>query len=250
MRDFDKIKEKEKGDEFKGMLAIGMIFLVALGVIVYILINLTNQYFNLKTKLEDSGDTIRIVTTNPEDGASFEYNLDKSVIKVEKIRKEIEKTSTLNFDKDDASSEIKKIDDNKKTVANKNIVKKSDKEKVHVKKDVKKKKSDLKKNKKVANKKVVQPVKQVATSSIKPDKNFRYVVQLMAFKTRKEADSKFNKIKSDFKGLYIVKVNLGKKGTWYRLRCCGSGSYSAAKKKVKEIEKKYSYRPIVVKTGK
>jgi ABC-type lipoprotein release transport system permease subunit len=76
MRDLDKIKEKDKKDEFKSILLIGMVFLVALGIIVYILISLTNQYFDLKTEIETVKSEKQVAMTNPEEGEAFEYKLD------------------------------------------------------------------------------------------------------------------------------------------------------------------------------
>lgn len=263
MKDLDKIKEKEKGDEFKGMLAIGMIFLIALGVIVYILINLTNQYFDLRTKLEDSKDSGRVMTTSPEEGSSYEYKMDKTEIKVAEIKKEIEKESRIDFD-EKPSAEVaadngsqKQTEQKKpaKLIASKKVkatpvidIKPEPKKKI-VKKPTKQKQKPVQKVTKKKEKPAPQSKKKEKTvKPAKPSTKFRYVVQLMAFKNKKDAEAKVKQYQNKFDGLYIVKVDLGKKGTWYRVRCCGSDGYSSAKKRVEEIKKATGLKPIVVKS--
>ncbi len=95
MKDFDKIKEKSKKDEFKGILGLGLIFLIAVGVIVYILINLTNQYFNLKSQLEESKEEKRITMTVPDEGKTYEYTISNDNKKIRKVTSEEKKENKV-----------------------------------------------------------------------------------------------------------------------------------------------------------
>jgi cell division septation protein DedD len=253
MRDLDKIKEKDKKDEFKSILLIGMVFLVALGIIVYILISLTNQYFDLKTEIETVKSEKQVAMTNPEEGEAFEYKLDKSKIKVEKIKKDIEKEAELKFDETEEKTETtakttksdlktEKVSENKKASA----VSEKSKEKKQAAKTVKKVEKQSKKATAVKKAKASEKPKTVKKSK-KSNLKYNYVIQLMAFKTKASALKEFNKYKGKLDNLHILRVDLGKKGVWYRLRCGKFETYADAKKQLNIISKKYKIKPIVVK---
>jgi len=46
----------------------------------------------------------------------------------------------------------------------------------------------------------------------------------MSFKDKQSADKEAERLKSSIKDIYVVKVDLGEKGIWYRLRCCSSAT--------------------------
>jgi len=46
----------------------------------------------------------------------------------------------------------------------------------------------------------------------------------MSFKDKQAADKEAERLKSSIKDIYVVKVDLGEKGIWYRLRCCSSAT--------------------------
>jgi cell division protein FtsN len=75
-----------------------------------------------------------------------------------------------------------------------------------------------------------------------------YVLQLVAYKEKELADAELAKLKSIFPDVFMVKIDLGAKGVWYRIRCCRSATYAEAQKKVSNIKAKYIYSPIIVKS--
>ncbi len=254
MKDFDKIKEKDKKDEFKGILGLGLIFLIAVGVIVYILINLTNQYFSLKNQLDESKEEKKIATTVPEEGPVYEYKVSESTKKIEKVEKtkvnEEKRTETTSKANDDISN-VKNVTAQqtkkpKQTVTEDKNLKISEKQKANDKNKKTDKKSLTDKNigkekkEKIVKKKT--PEKHVSTKRT----NYPYAVQLMAFKNKTDANNQLKKFKKYIDDVYVVKADLGKKGIWYRLRCCKSENKNKALNKSKEINKKLNLKSIVV----
>ena len=90
------------------------------------------------------------------------------------------------------------------------------------------------------------PVKKEAP---KPAAKGAYVLQLAAFKDEATAKSEMNRLKKSFPDIYYVKIDLGAKGVWYRLRCLPSATYEEAAKKRDAVKAKYRLDPIVVKSG-
>jgi cell division septation protein DedD len=83
----------------------------------------------------------------------------------------------------------------------------------------------------------------------KPAAKGVYVLQLAAFKDEATAKSEMNRLKKSFPDIYYVKIDLGAKGVWYRLRCLPSATYEEAAKKRDAVKAKYRLDPIVVKSG-
>lgn len=90
------------------------------------------------------------------------------------------------------------------------------------------------------------PVKKEAPKSAAKG---AYVLQLAAFKDEATAKSEMNRLKKSFPDIYYVKIDLGAKGVWYRLRCLPSATYEEAAKKRDAVKAKYRLDPIVVKSG-
>ncbi|MGE4496945.1 MAG: SPOR domain-containing protein, partial [Deferribacterales bacterium] len=75
-----------------------------------------------------------------------------------------------------------------------------------------------------------------------------YVLQLAAYKDEATAKAELNKLKKNFPDIYYVRIDLGAKGIWYRLRCSPSATYAEAQKKRDDIKAKYRFEPIIVKS--
>ncbi|KAA0257413.1 SPOR domain-containing protein [Deferribacter autotrophicus] len=259
MKDFEKIKEKKKNDDFKGVLFIGLIFVIAVGIIVFIIIQLTNQYIELKEKLTKENKSYEETLTNPEESEKkiIISSNNKSVVDVKEIENRVKKTFSL---KEELSNETKE----KEIVADKNVKDDS------IKNKFTKNQETLEKEKKEIKNKTEQPLKIVKseTKNISPKTNQkkerkinktkesdklakkRYVVQLMAFKNQDVAKNELKKIQKILPDAFLMKIDLGSKGIWYRIRCCYTESYETAKKKVENIKKQLRVNPIIVKTDK
>lgn len=79
------------------------------------------------------------------------------------------------------------------------------------------------------------------------DKPGEYYVQLASFKSLDLAENEYHAMSSKISDLQLVKVDLGDKGVWYRLRCGKPLSYSAAKAKAADISSKTGYNPDIMK---
>lgn len=249
MKEFDKVKEKKKNDDFKGVLFIGFIFVIAVGIIVFIIIQLTNQYLELKEKLVDTEKEVGMTMTNPDDSQNkivITQNSTK-VVKVDEIEKDID-----NLKVSDALAEKENKNKNENIKENQKVEQKSP-EKEPVKKvttPVQTKKIPSNKTSRKNNEKNTKPVDKSKKNEIVVNTKRKYVIQLMAFKDKAVAESELKKIKKIYPDAFIMKIDLGKKGVWYRLRCCYLDDYAKAKEKVSEIKKKLKVNPIIVKTDK
>lgn len=90
--------------------------------------------------------------------------------------------------------------------------------------------------------------KPAAKEAPKPPAKGAYVLQLAAYKDEATAKAELNKLKKNFPDIYYVKIDLGAKGIWYRLRCSPSATYAEAQKKRDDIKAKYRLEPIIVKS--
>ncbi|MGA1847345.1 SPOR domain-containing protein [Deferribacter abyssi] len=258
MKDFEKIKEKKNKDDFKGVLFIGLIFVIAVGIIVFIIIQLTNQYIELKEKLTEENRTYEDTLTNPKESEKkiIISSKNNSVIDVEQIENNVKNTLSLKeeLSEDNKNKTIvgksinhtlktnnstKIIGDSKKTVKE-NKVKTEQSLKTAKTKNKKHVSIKIKHNKQVNNDKIVRK------SNLN---NKTYVVQLMAFKNKKVAENKLVKIRKILPDAFVMKIDLGSKGVWYRIRCCYSENYETAKTKVEKIKKQLKVNPIIVKTN-
>jgi cell division septation protein DedD len=248
MKDLDKIKEKDKKDEFKGILGLGLVFLVALGVIIYILISLTNQYFDLKNQLSESkSDNVEV--TLPDEGKTYKYLEENNEIKKIEVKKEPVKQAKLLVDNttNDNTTKNNILNNNEKNKAN--IKKPTEKEvitKVHKSKPTKKIQHPKKVTKQVEKEKIKSTKQVQEKKTTKITKHYPYAVQLMAFRNKSDAEKQKINLHKKIKDIYVVKVDLGKKGVWYRLRCCKSKNKKEALKKRNEINKKFNLKSIVV----
>ncbi|MCX8084775.1 MAG: SPOR domain-containing protein [Calditerrivibrio sp.] len=85
MKDTGKIKEKESKGEVKVIFFVGIVFLVAFGLIIYGIVKLTNQYFTLKEQISEKNALKQTQTTTPDAGKKI--TIDSENIKVEDIKK-------------------------------------------------------------------------------------------------------------------------------------------------------------------
>ena len=257
MKDFDRIKEKSKKDEFKGILGLGLIFLIAVGVIVYILINLTNQYFNLKSQLEESKEEKRITMTVPDEGKTYEYTISNDNKKIRKVTSEEKKENKVkekNTEKNESNEMIAEAKITKKPKNDNTSEKEESKAEIGNTKVKQKKVVENKKDMKKSVETEKKELKSVGQTHVKSNKehetkakvNFKYTVQLMAFQNKDDAEKQLNKLKKQVDDIYIMKADLGKKGVWYRVRCCKSQTKQEALKKSKTIDKKLNIKSIVV----
>lgn len=88
-----------------------------------------------------------------------------------------------------------------------------------------------------------EPVKKV-------DSGPKYVLQLVAYKEKYKAVEEMRSLKSVFPDVFMVRIDLGSKGVWYRVRCCEEPGYTAAKKRLANVKSSTKYSPIIVKTDK
>lgn len=94
----------------------------------------------------------------------------------------------------------------------------------------------------------VEPKKE-ESSAPKPVTKGAFVLQISAYKNEEVAKAEAAKLKKNFPDIHIVRIDLGAKGVWYRLRCSFSQTYEEAQKKRDSIKAKYRLEPIIVKQG-
>ncbi|MGA1862568.1 SPOR domain-containing protein [Deferribacter thermophilus] len=248
MNDFDKIKERNRKDDFKGVLFIGLIFIVAVGLIVFIIIQLTNQYMELKEKLVDTEKALQSTLTNPDEvKEKIVISANKSnSVKVENLQKEVKQIKISDALKVEENNEQAKKNDNKskeksevaKGINNDSKVKDvKDIDKVNVNENIKRAKTRVK----------TQEKKSVSIVTATPKSSGKYVLQLMAFRDLNVAKKELKKVKQYYSDAFIMTIDLGKKGVWHRVRCCFVDDYQEAKNKVKELKDKLKVNPIIVK---
>ena len=74
-----------------------------------------------------------------------------------------------------------------------------------------------------------------------------YHVQLASFKSLDVAEDEYRRWSSKVSDLQLVKVDLGDKGVWYRLRCGTALSHESAKARAAQIESITGYKPDIMK---
>ncbi|MGE4319391.1 MAG: SPOR domain-containing protein [Deferribacterales bacterium] len=74
-----------------------------------------------------------------------------------------------------------------------------------------------------------------------------YHVQLASFKNFELAESEYHRLRSKVSDLQLVKVDLGEKGVWYRLRCGTGLSHESAKARAEQIKALTGYNPDIMK---
>ena len=83
----------------------------------------------------------------------------------------------------------------------------------------------------------------------KPTKDF-YTVQVGAFKEQKKAQELLHKLKNKKYPAYLIKVDLGKKGIWYRVRVGQFLSKQEANKQAYLLAKEIGIKGFVTKSNK
>lgn len=252
MRDIDKIKEKNEKDEVKSILGFVLLFLIVFGIITFSIIKLTNQYFTLKKQLEESKN-VQLTTIPGEEGKKLEYKLDGDKIKVSELKEVAEKAAENSLKEDlsdDNNSQLMSIIEPKNV--NKKDVKKETSSANLKKSNDTNQQSDIKidSDKKLKSKQNTKQIEHKKNSHLVVNKaapSEAYVLQLMALKDESDAKNVIQKYKGELKDIYYIKVDLGAKGVWYRVRCCSSLTLDEAKSKLEEIDKKYKIKGFIVK---
>lgn len=92
---------------------------------------------------------------------------------------------------------------------------------------------------------VAKPVAPKATAVV--NKPGEFYVQLASFKSLDLAKEEFHRMSPKVNDLQLVQVDLGDKGTWYRLRCGTPLPYDKALARADEIAAKTGYKPDIMK---
>lgn len=233
MNDFDKVKEKNRKDDYKGIIILSIVFLIAFALIVFAIIKLTNQYFDLKVKMSEKESEQSVQLTNPEEGKSYEFSSAGNETDIEKSEEELNKLSGM-----DVIEEQKPEQDEEPEQTN---IKPDDKENVTPD-------AENKNNRKSADKAPEKPKATKKKTSGEVKKKGDYLVQILSLKSKADAELASEKLSTFVSGVYVVRADLGSKGIWYRVRCCKNSSSDYAKSIVDKIQQETSYKPIVLKS--
>lgn len=250
MKDVDKIKEKSEKDEVKSTIGLVFLFLVVFGIIAFAIIELTSEYLELKRELNKNKITKKDEIALDENSKKYGYTLEGDKINVREIG---DKTSDLKESEDAAVSEISE-EKKKKEVAKKDIGESQQAIPQPVTPKVITPQVEEEKSKKTQQTlHSTTPTVKKPSESQSQDNEKRtydakelYTVQLMALKSEADAKKAVERYKSKIDDIYYIKVDLGEKGVWYRIRCCNTDSLDEAKSKANEIEKNLNLKPLVV----
>jgi cell division protein FtsN len=176
--------------------------------------------------------------TNPEEGESKEYVMDeKGNLKTkEEVEAETAKKAEKTPDTKDVIKPIPELDKKKEAPM---PIPRADSRDVPKKEAVKK----------PAPKPVVKqtpkpkPSPKPAVKSTKGD----YVVQLASFKNKSYAVAEQKRLKKMLPDVQVVRVDLGSKGVWYRLRAYVGVSREEANKRSAELARRTKYKPYPMK---
>lgn len=240
MKDVDKIKEKSEKDEVKSTIGLVFLFLVVFGIIAFAIIELTSEYLELKRELNKNKTTNKDEIALDENSKKYGYTLEGDKINV----REFEDKAVSDVSEEKKKKEVaeKVIDDSQQATPQPVTPK-------VITPQIKEEKS----------KKTQQTVHSTTPTVKKPsesqsqdnekrtyDAKELYTVQLMALKSEVDAKKAVERYKSKIDDIYYIKVDLGEKGVWYRIRCCNTDSLDEAKSKANEIEKNLNLKPLVV----
>jgi len=235
MKDFDKIKEKKKNDDMRGIIILSIIFLVAFALIVFAIIKLTNDYFDLKMKLKEAKQEDKVQLTDPGEGKSYQFTAQDNGSVVKKTEEELKELSKMDVIKED------------------NITSKKDKKQTPVKSGVKKKKvtAEPAETKEPVEKKS-QVKKETDSAAISGSAGNKekgdYVIQILSVKSKSDAEREAEKLRELISDVYVARADLGSKGVWYRVRCCKDTSKKYATDIVNKIKSETRYKPIVLRS--
>jgi len=231
MKDFDKIKEKKKSDDMRGIIILSIIFLIAFALIVFAIIKLTNQYFDLKMKLEESRNEQQVQLTDPGEGQTYQFNTtdeENNLQRSEENLKELSEMSILDEEKQVISEEpVSSAESDGAGDTNITTEKKPAEKRQESSRNLSEQKSDGK-------------------TDIVTKKAGHYLVQILSVKSKADADRAAESLKKIAPDVYVVRADLGDKGIWYRVRCCKDTSLDYAKYIVDNIKKETPYTPMVL----
>ncbi len=236
MKDFDKIKEKKKSDDMRGIIILSIIFLIAFALIVFAIIKLTNQYFDLKMKLEESRNEQQVQLTDPGEGQTYQFNTtdeEDNIQRSEEALKELSEMSILD--------EEKQVPD-EEPASSTGSDGLADKNKSSENKPAQKRQEESSRN--------LSKEEAGSKTEIVTKKAGHYLVQILSVKSKTDADRAAESLKKIAPDVYVVRADLGDKGIWYRVRCCKDTSLDYAKYIVGNIKKETPYTPMVLNSSK
>ncbi|MEC9492461.1 SPOR domain-containing protein [Flexistipes sp.] len=229
MKDFDKIKEKKNSDDMRGIIVLSIIFLIAFALIVFAIIKLTNDYFDLKMKLKEAKQEDKVHLTDPGKGKSYQFTAEDNGSIIKKTEKELQELSKMDISDDNATVRKEKRQTNKEEkVTSKPVEKKEatgDKE------------STAKEAESAA-------ISKSAGEKEKGD----FVVQILSVQSKADAKREAQKLRKLVSDVYVARADLGSKGIWYRVRCCKNTSKKYATDIVNKIKSETRYKPIVLRS--
>ncbi len=238
MNDFDKVKEKNKKDDFKGIIILSIIFLIAFALIVFAIIKLTNQYFDLKMQLNESRNEQQVQLTDPSNGQTFQFNATDEKSDIQRSEEDLRELSEMSILDDEKQSENDKIHGSVET------------DEVQDKGKPAENNEEISVSKKEENNKNVSEKESGSKTDAVSKKKGDYLVQILAVKSKTDADRAAEALRKIVSDVYVVRADLGDKGIWYRLRCCKDTNAEYAKSVVDKIKNETSYSPMILKTGK
>lgn len=229
MKDFDKIKEKKKSDDLRSIIILSIVFLVAFAIIVFAIIKLTNDYFDLKMKLKEAKQENNVQLTDPNDGKSYQFTAKDNESVVKNSEDELKELSKMDILEDNGTAEETSAQQTQK-------------------KKVPAQQKEVEKAEKSASAKKTEQVKESKTENTPEREKGDYVVQILSVQSKTDADREAEKLKDIVSGVYVMKADLGSKGVWYRVRCGKNTSKSYANNVVNKIKSETNYKPIVLKS--
>ena len=252
----DDSTQSKKRNSFRNMMFIVFVILICFGLTIYGIVYLTGKVFNTHEKIQPNvakTESPVNTTTNPEEGEIMKFSMDNSV-KEEKSyieNKILPDNITDNSNK--IKQQIKPPEHNVQAVNHPNtplkrpepLIKKQAAKKTQVKekKPVKKSTTVAKKEIKPAAKPAPKPAAASAQHTQQPAavvKHGKYVVQILAAKSKSSAEHELPKYKKVCSDVFIQKANLGKKGEWYRIRCGVTDSLAEAKLTIEKLTQEFS----------
>jgi outer membrane biosynthesis protein TonB len=91
------------------------------------------------------------------------------------------------------------------------------------------------------------PAKKVAAKKATKTTRGEYVLQFASFQNKTYAQNEVRKLKRRYPDAEMVRVDLGAKGVWYRVRAFVGVSYAEAKKHAAEVARTTRYKPYPLK---
>lgn len=235
MKDFDKIKEKKKNDDMRGIIILSIIFLIAFAIIVFAIIKLTNDYFDLKMKLKEAKQEDKVQLTDPGEGKSYQFTAQDNGSVVKKTEEDLKELSKMDVMEED------------------NITSKKDKKQTPVKSGAKEKKvTAVPDETKESDEEKAISTKEVESNSVSESAGEKekgdFVVQILSVKSKSDAEREAENLRKLVSDVYVARADLGSKGVWYRVRCCKDTSKKYATDIVNKIKSETRYKPIVLRS--